>query len=175
MSDFRALPSCPTSPPLTGDQQADAHILSFIRARQRLLSRTGHTHTHSVSVCGGASWEVQSDRTHCESALCLSACFRCSSVTSQVTWKSQLKIGAAGSASTPVGWRNHPETFIIVLTRTHKPALRVLKVICCCLNKCCLKISQETSRLHFLKDVPHVCTCCRFTLMETLLTDVQTK
>uniref|UniRef100_A0A667XYY4 Kinesin-like protein n=1 Tax=Myripristis murdjan TaxID=586833 RepID=A0A667XYY4_9TELE len=33
--------------PLTGDQQTDADILAFIRARQSLLNRTGNAHTHT--------------------------------------------------------------------------------------------------------------------------------
>lgn len=33
-----------SSIPLTGDQQADADILAFVRARQKLLNRTGKTH-----------------------------------------------------------------------------------------------------------------------------------
>nr|XP_057946506.1 kinesin-like protein KIF6 [Doryrhamphus excisus] len=46
-SEWRALSTSSLSPssiPLTGDQQADADILAFIRARQNLLNRTGSTH-----------------------------------------------------------------------------------------------------------------------------------
>uniref|UniRef100_A0A3Q2X9E8 Kinesin family member 6 n=1 Tax=Hippocampus comes TaxID=109280 RepID=A0A3Q2X9E8_HIPCM len=45
---FRALSKSSLSPssiPLTGDRQADADILAFIRARQNLLSRAGNTQT----------------------------------------------------------------------------------------------------------------------------------
>lgn len=44
---FRALSTTKLSSssiPLTGDQQADADILAFVRARQKLLNRTGKTH-----------------------------------------------------------------------------------------------------------------------------------
>uniref|UniRef100_A0A8C9YPQ8 Kinesin family member 6 n=1 Tax=Sander lucioperca TaxID=283035 RepID=A0A8C9YPQ8_SANLU len=47
---FRALSTTKlsnSSIPLTGDQQADADILAFIRARENLLNRTGNTHTHT--------------------------------------------------------------------------------------------------------------------------------
>ncbi|XP_029973514.1 kinesin-like protein KIF6 [Salarias fasciatus] len=46
-SEWRALDAAATTPssiPLTGDQQVDADILAFVRARQNLLSRTGNTH-----------------------------------------------------------------------------------------------------------------------------------
>uniref|UniRef100_UPI0037E93C34 kinesin-like protein KIF6 n=1 Tax=Semicossyphus pulcher TaxID=241346 RepID=UPI0037E93C34 len=49
-SEWRALSSTKLSSssiPLTGDQQADADILAFVRARQNLLNRTGETHTHT--------------------------------------------------------------------------------------------------------------------------------
>ncbi|XP_057716169.1 kinesin-like protein KIF6 isoform X4 [Corythoichthys intestinalis] len=43
----------PSSIPLTGDQQADADILAFIRARQNLLNRAGNTQTHFYNTVGG--------------------------------------------------------------------------------------------------------------------------
>lgn len=46
---FRSLSSAglaSTSIPLTGDQQTDADILAFIKARQNLLTRTGISFTH---------------------------------------------------------------------------------------------------------------------------------
>lgn len=46
---FRALSSvglASTSFPLTGDQQTDADILAFIKARQNMLARTGISFTH---------------------------------------------------------------------------------------------------------------------------------
>ncbi|MCJ8736631.1 hypothetical protein PDJAM_G00014740 [Pangasius djambal] len=47
--ELRALSSAglaSTSIPLTGDQQTDADILAFIKARQNLLTRTGISFTH---------------------------------------------------------------------------------------------------------------------------------
>uniref|UniRef100_A0A671UE48 Kinesin family member 6 n=1 Tax=Sparus aurata TaxID=8175 RepID=A0A671UE48_SPAAU len=47
-----------SSIPLTGDQQADADILAFVRARQSLFSRIGTTHTHThtqIHMCALSS------------------------------------------------------------------------------------------------------------------------
>ncbi|XP_031733716.1 kinesin-like protein KIF6 isoform X1 [Anarrhichthys ocellatus] len=47
---FRALSTTKLSSssiPLTGDQQTDADILAFVKARQNLLNRTGNTHAHA--------------------------------------------------------------------------------------------------------------------------------
>ncbi|KAJ7399791.1 kinesin-like protein KIF6 [Pitangus sulphuratus] len=41
-SHSRTPPSSSTSIPLTGDSQADADILAFIKARQRILQKKGH-------------------------------------------------------------------------------------------------------------------------------------
>ncbi|XP_077477670.1 kinesin-like protein KIF6 isoform X2 [Stigmatopora argus] len=46
-SDWRVLSKCslpPSSIPMTGDRQADADILAFVRARQNLLGRAGALH-----------------------------------------------------------------------------------------------------------------------------------
>ncbi|XP_077587779.1 kinesin-like protein KIF6 [Stigmatopora nigra] len=46
-SEWRALSKCslaPSSIPMTGDRQADADILAFVRARQNLLGRAGALH-----------------------------------------------------------------------------------------------------------------------------------
>lgn len=41
LSYFRTPPSSSTSIPLTGDSQADADILAFIKARQNILQKKG--------------------------------------------------------------------------------------------------------------------------------------
>uniref|UniRef100_A0A8C5JAF7 Kinesin-like protein n=1 Tax=Junco hyemalis TaxID=40217 RepID=A0A8C5JAF7_JUNHY len=51
LSYFRTPPSSSTSIPLTGDSQADADILAFIKARQNILQKKA-----TISECLGHTW-----------------------------------------------------------------------------------------------------------------------